>query len=271
MSTELKTGKPSPRKSILIIVAVGVAVMALLFIPFIINPDRSYEEKDGKMYFGDKELVGVNPREVRMIYYHIIKDSSHIYYKDQILEWADRETFRMMQPPFFMDKNGIYYETNSLLSKKEMKPLEGDYDKPTFRPVSASSSTFFKDKNRVYKIDIWSGSKAPLSVVDIPEIDVATFEKDGNSYWYKDKNYIYFGIFDVKLCKEIDKETFETLSLQVAKDKNHVYYLTRGLKSEGKKATDYDNYAILNDADAPTFFMIDERNYQDKNTTWSIK
>jgi hypothetical protein len=269
MSTfESKTGKPVQSKSKLIIVLVGVAIMALLFVPFLINPDNSYEEKNGKMYFGNKELSGVNPDEVRMIDYYIIKDSSHIYYKNQILEWADRETFRMMRPPFFMDKNGIYYETHTLLGKREIKPLEGDYDKPTFHTVS--NSTFFKDKNRVYQIDIWSGSKVPLSVVDIPEIDVATFEMEGNSYWYADKNHVYFGIFDLKLCKEIDKATFETLSFQVAKDKNHVYYLTRNLKSDDRKATDYDDYAILNDADAPSFFMIDERNYKDKNTTWSI-
>jgi hypothetical protein len=270
MSTfESKTGKPVHSKSKLIIVLIVVAITALLFVPFLINSDSSYEEKDGKMYFGNKELSGVNPDEVRMIDYYIIKDSSHIYYKDQILEWADRETFRIMRPPFFIDKNGIYYETHSLFSKREIKPLEGDYDKPTFHSVS--NSTFFKDKNRVYQIDIRNVSQAPLSVVNIPEIDVATFEMEGNSYWYADKNHVYFGIFDLKLCKEIDKQSFETLSFQVAKDKNHVYYLTRNLKSDDKKATDYDNYTILTDADAPSFVMIDELNYTDKNTTWTIE
>ena len=112
-----------------------------------------------------------------------------------------------------------------------------------------------------------------LNRVKIEGLDVGTFEEVPGAFhlWYRDANRVYFGTWaTLRVCPEIDRNTFEILSMTTSKDKNNVYYLTRGLESEGERATERDNYAILKGADAPTFRKVDEHNYRDKNTTWTI-
>lgn len=272
---ELRQAQGSSKKKLSAVV-VGIFFLAtgLMFIPFFVNPKAFYDNKDGKIYFGSTELVGVKPEESRTLSYHVLKDSSHIYYKDQILEWADRETFKCMREPFYMDKNGVYYETSNYFVKNKIVPLEGEYDKATFRMLGEYSSLFFKDKNNLYHIDIQivgDGNKSPLKKVEVAGLDIASFELL-NSSWYADKDKVYFNQWDeLQPCPEIDRASFEILAWAVAKDKNNVYYLTYNLKSEHKKSTGNKNYAILEGADAPTFEMINDRDFFDKNTTWIIR
>ncbi|WP_010600874.1 hypothetical protein [Pedobacter agri] len=49
-----------------------------------------------------------------------------------------------------------------------------------------------------------------------------------------------------------------------------MYYITRGLKSDQKEATEKADYAVLDGADAATFEMINSKEYRDKNRTWTI-
>jgi len=231
-----------------------------------------YEEKDGRIYYGNKELVGVKLEETQIMNYTVLKDSSHIYYKGEILEWADRATFEHLKGPFYADKNGIYYETSKLYLPNKIVPLEGDYDRKTFHSLGYSSY-YYKDKNNLYRmnIEIISMDDNPLKKVEVPGLDMETFECSDNFYWYTDKNNVYFSTWDkLKLCSEIDRATFEVLSLEVVKDKNNVYYLTRDLRSSSKDATRHDDYAVLEGADAPSFCMTGRDNYVDKNRSWEI-
>jgi hypothetical protein len=113
--------------------------------------------------------------------------------------------------------------------------------------------------------------KAPLKALEISGLDAPTFEMAGSSYWYADKNRVYVGLWSIVPSAEIDRNSIEVLSLQVVKDKNHVYYFTREFKTEEHEANKKDSYAILEGADAPSFRRIDDRNYEDKNTTWTIR
>ncbi|NDW08737.1 DKNYY domain-containing protein [Dysgonomonas sp. 520] len=265
--------KSSKKKTSLIVALIGIVVLGALILPFFINPKAFYENKEGKIYFGSTELVGVKPEEARTISYHVLLDSTHVYYKDQILEWADRATFQCLREPFYMDKNGVYFETSHLYKKNRIVPLEGDYDKATFQSVGKYTTTFFKDKNSLYQLEIQIiGGGDPLKKIEVPGLDIASFENLEHNYWYADKNTIYFSPWDkIRPCPDIDRASFEILSWNVAKDKNHVFYLTQNLKSDNKEATKEDGYAILEGAHAPTFVKIDERNYADKNTTWAIR
>jgi len=267
-----KTIKAKSKKSSLIIVGIVAFILFLTIIPFFINPKAFYEREGDKVFYGSKEVVGVNINEVEQLGYKVIKDSSHVYYKGEILEWADRETFTLIREPFYMDKNGIYYETSNFYRKNRIVPLEGEYDVTTFHKIA---EFYYKDKNNLYHLEInmLDGGKEPLRKVVVPELDIETFEYIEHShYWYKDKNKIYFSTWDeLRPCNEIDINTFEILSFDVAKDKNHVYYLTRDLATDEKKATKKDDYAILEGAHAPSFNKIDNRNYVDKNTTWTIR
>lgn len=259
----------SKPKGKLIGAGVILAIIALLFAPFFINPKAFYKMKDEKVYFGNSELVGVNPKEARTLSYHVLKDSSHIYYKDQVLEWADRETFQCIHEPFYMDKNGLYYETSNFYIKNRIKPLEGEYDAATFRPVNEHSSTLYKDKNQLYEIDVFA--QPPLRKISIANLDVESFQMLNNSYWYADKNYIYFrSEGTLKQCLEIDRVSFEILSLEIVKDKNHVYFLTSHLTSDHGVKGEHKGYKLLEGADAPTFKKLDDKRFVDKNDIWTI-
>lgn len=257
---------------------IGVTIFVLFFvgclIPFFVNPKAFYEFEHDKVLYGDKVIEGVNPKEARTLSYTILKDSSHIYYKGEILDWADRATFTCLRDPFYYDKNGVYYETSNLFSKNKIVPIEGEYDAATFESVGGYSSHYFRDKNNLYTltVNMMDGDKSPLEKVEVAGLDIASFKMLEHSFWFVDKNRVYFSTRkELRPCDEIDRNTFETLSWNVAKDKNHVYYLTRFLSSENKKATEKDNYTILEGADAATFRRINDKNYEDKNQTWTIR
>ncbi|NDV59476.1 DKNYY domain-containing protein [Bacteroides sp. 519] len=259
----------SKRKTKWVGIAISLAVMAVLIAPFFINPKAFYDSKDGKVYFGSKELVGVDPQKTTILSYHVLKDSTHVYYKDRILEWADYATFQCLREPFYMDKNGIYFETSNFYTPNKIKPLEGEYDAATFRSVDGYASTLFKDKNNLYEIDVFG--QPPLRKITFPGLDVESFQGLENNYWFADKNHVYFaGEGDLKQCKEIDRASFEILSLQVVKDKNRVYFLTYHLKSEHGVAGEHKGYKVLEGADAPTFQKLDDKRFVDKNEVWTI-
>lgn len=276
-STIVRINKKGEHTNKVVIWALVIFFALLLggsILPFFINPKKFYEYERTRVLYGDKELVGVNPDSVKVLSYTVIKDSSHVYYKGEILEWADRATFTCLRDPFYYDKNGVYFETSNFYSKNKIKPIEGEYDAATFQSVGGYSSHYYKDKNNVYEINIslMDGNKSPLKKVEVEGLDVASFQMLESSYWYADKNRIYFGTWqDLRPCPEIDRNTFEILSFTTVKDKNHVYYLTRDLSSDTKKATEKDGYAILEGADAPSFRRINDKNYEDKNTTWTIR
>ena len=264
--------KAKNRKTTIVMVSVVLVILFFTILPFFINPKAFYDRKGDKIFYGSKEVIGVNPDEARGLGYKVIKDSSYVYYKGEILEWADRATFEVIREPFYMDKNGIYYETSGLYSRHKIVPLEGEYDIATFHKIA---EFYYKDKNNLYHldIDILAGNKAPLRKVVVPGLDIETFEyMEHSHYWYKDKNKVYFSTWnELKPCNEIDRNTFEVLSFKVFKDKNHVYYLTRDLTAEGEKATKKENYAILQGAHAPSFYKIDDKNFADENTEWIIR
>ncbi|MCC9042487.1 DKNYY domain-containing protein [Myroides sp. M-43] len=257
-------------KIVLACIGAFAALIAFAIIPFLINKKGRYEQREDKMYYSDIELVGVIPDSCRILDMNILIDSTHVYYKGRVLEGVDRPTFGSLDRLFYKDKNGIYYESQGWFSKHEIRPLEGDYDKATFKALG--NATLFKDVNNLYHFKVSSSDKGtPLFKVKVKDLDVASFEVL-NSNWAKDKNRVYFLSWeDVRPCTDIDVATFELVDNSVAKDSAHVYYLTRNVESDNARATEREDYAILAGADAPTFENIDYKMYQDKNTEWSIE
>ncbi|WP_121964420.1 DKNYY domain-containing protein [Myroides sp. N17-2] len=252
--------------------SLGIAFVVLnlvVFVPFIINPFNTYAPKEGKMYYGDKELAGVIPDSCKILSTSVLKDSIHVYYKGEVLEWADHPSFNYLEGEFYSDKNGIYYESKGKITKDKLVPIEGDYDKATFRTLG--SGMLYKDINKLYYFETnLLNSSSPLIEIDVEGIDIASFELL-DSKWAKDKHQVYFLVWEeVRPCLEIDVTSFEVVDNVTAKDKNYVYYLTKNLDSDNVRATHKDGYAILEDADAPTFKKIEYNLYQDKNTEWSI-
>ena len=250
------------------IVAIGLSALVLAGIVWSDSEEGYIVGAHEITYNG--EPLPLNPDESKWLGMSIIKDSSHVFFLGQIVEWADAPTFEEVGPTFFRDKNGLYREQINVFSRNKLLPLKGDFDGETLESVG---NVFFKDKNRVYYFDYNLGSgNNPLKPVRIEGIDVPTFEKV-DYLWYADKNHIYFGGWiDLRRCPEIDRPTFEVLTYQVAKDKNNVYYMTRFLTSEGgnRTTTERDNYAILKGAHAPSFVRIDRDTFKDDYNTWTI-
>lgn len=259
-------GASKKRTSKIAFAAVAVIFLALL-IPFFINSKAFYDTKGDKVFFGKKEMTGVNPQEFTTISYNIAKDCTHIYFRGEPVDFVDRKSFHELgNNTFYADKNGIYYETNHLFTKNKLLPMEGNYDKKTFKQLG--SANFYVDKDHLFDVDPFKNP--PLKTVDVPGLDLSTLE--GLEFcWLADKNRVYFSnLGKIIPAKEIDRASFKVLSYQVAKDKNHVYYITKDLKSEDKAATEEFNYAILTGADAASFEMIDNDTYRDKNQDWNI-
>ena len=259
--------KARKRKGILIAVLVFVALIGVTILPFFINPKAFYDERDGKVYFGSKELKGINAKDFTTLDYVIGVDCTKVYYKGEPLDFVDRKTFKDLSRGFYADKNGLYFEETPFYSKHKIVPLEGDYDKASFHSLGYQT-TLFADKTNLYAIDPFA--TPPLKKVTPNGMDMATLESL-SSYWLKDKAKVYFEDFgDIKVCSEIDAATFEVLSYRVVKDKNKVYYITRDLKTKTKDATERAEYAVLEGADAATFVMINEKLFKDKNQDWVI-
>ncbi|WP_316806222.1 DKNYY domain-containing protein [Pedobacter agri] len=261
------SNKKSNKKFILIAVSIFVALIAAAILPFFINPKAFYDEKDGKVYFGSKELTYIKADEFKPLDYSVAVDCTKVYYNGNPVDFVDRKTFRNLNKGFYLDKNGLYYEKTAFYAKNRLEPLAGDYDKATFHSLGYQTS-LFADKTNLYAIEVFADP--PLKKIEVPGMDIASVESLHNN-WLKDKNKVYFDDWgNIKVCPEIDAASFVVLNYTVAKDKNKVYYITRGLKSDQKEATERADYAVLDGADAATFEMINNKEYRDKNRTWAI-
>ena len=232
----------------------------------------SYYGKDNKnVYLLGKKLKNVSPKEFEILNEDYIKDDKNIYKvkleqalffssneintKKISVDGLDVKTFRTLENDkeietnYFGDKNSVYYIYENIDKIKEAdrnsfkildyyiakdkknvyykgKKME-NVDSESFKEFG---SFIAKDKNRVFYIE---GNE------DIKDIDAASFEMMGDTYYFSDKKNVfaikYGGEFPdgqgfVKL-KNIDRNSFSTLSKEIGKDNNGVYYL--GEKIDG--------------------------------------
>lgn len=259
--------RPGFKNFILIGIILFIMLIGILILPFFINPKAFYDKRDGKIYYGSKVLSYINTNEFKPIDYSVAVDCTRVYYNGNPVDFIDRKTFRNLDKGFYLDKNGLYYEKTSLYSKNKLAPLEGTFDKATFHSLGYQTS-LFADKNHLYALDLFGDP--PLKAVELPGLDIATVESLHNN-WLRDKSKIYFDDWGkIKPCPEIDANSFVVLDYTVAKDKNKVYYITQGLKTDKNAATERANYAVLDGADAASFEIIKDKEYRDKNQKWLI-
>jgi len=260
--------RTDPKRTIVVVVVVALVLFILPIMLLLIN-------KSGEGYLIESDHVSWNGEPLALdrdqfeqLSMSIVKDSTRVYYNGTLLEWADAPSFEGIGPLFFRDRNGIYQDKQRLLAPGKLVPLEGDFDAETLTAVGE----FYKDRDRIYHFNFeLIATGGPLRPVELESIDVATFESLDNSSWYRDARSVYFGGWaDLRRAEEVDRDTFEILTELVAKDRNNVYYLTRFLRSEGKDATERDNYTVLEGAHAPTFRVIDSRTFEDKFNIWTI-
>ena len=143
-------------------------------------------------------------------------DKNSVYFhKDELrkITGADKNSFEILEEYIARDKNNVYSKGEKL----------GNVDIKSFKYFEDGLA---KDKNRVFYID---------DNKDITGVDAKTFERMGESYYFRDKNNIFalkdYNPYDLEMLKNIDRNSFNTLSKEIGKDKNGVYYF--GEKIDG--------------------------------------
>ena len=184
-----------------------------------------------------------NGKDVTSIDYFV--DKNNIYYAYENLEkiqGADKNSFEVLGNYIAKDKNNVYY------NGKKMENV----DSKSFKNFG---NFIGKDKNRVFYI---TGNE------DIKDADAESFEIMGDTYYFRDKNNIFVikysndfpdGEGFIKL-PNIDRNSFITLSEEIGKDKNGVYYI--GEKINGINP---NNVRVIEEMGQDNYILQSENNY----------
>ena len=184
-----------------------------------------------------------NSKDVTSIDYFV--DKNNIYYAYENLEkiqGADKNSFEVLGNYIAKDKNNVYYNGKKMenVDSKSFKNF-GDF--------------IGKDKNRVFYI---TGNE------DIKDVDAKSFEIMGDTRYFRDKNNIFVikysndfpdGQGFIKL-PNIDRNSFITLSEEIGKDKNGVYYI--GEKINGINP---NNVRVIQEIGQANYILQNGNNY----------
>ena len=184
-----------------------------------------------------------NSKDVTSIDYFV--DKNNIYYAYENLEkiqGADKNSFEVLGYYIAKDKNNVYY------NGKKMENV----DSKSFKNFG---NFIGKDKNRVFYI---TGNE------DIKDADAESFEIMGDTYYFRDKNNIFVikysndfpaGQGFIKL-PNIDRNSFITLSEEIGKDKNGVYYF-----GEKIKGINPNSIRVIEEMGQDNYILQSENNY----------
>ena len=273
--------------------------------------DSYYGKDNKNVYLLGKKLKNVSPKEFEILNEDYIKDDKNIYKvkleealffssneintKKISVDGLDVKTFRTLENDkeietnYFGDKNSVYYIYENIDKIKEAdrnsfkildyyiaKDKKNVYykGKKMENVDSASVKTFGnfigKDKNRVFYI---TGNE------DIKDADPSSLEMMGDTYYFRDKNNVFVikysndfpdGEGFIKL-PNIDRNSFITLSKEIGKDKNGVYYIDEkinGINPNKVKVIEkigQDNYILQSGNNYYLTFNSNEGMYDSKN------
>ena len=194
------------------------------------------------------------------------RDKNNVYYENELhkiglkkIEYADRNSFEVLNDEFSRDKNNVYYYGNKMkgISPDGFEFVGGDFKN------DEDIISFLKTKDKVYVLK----NKAGKEVYEIVPLnfDANSFKYSNadNSYesesvgYFQDKNGVYY--FDVSRLDELnpnkvfakvkgaDTSSFVQLMFGYAKDKNKVYIEDREIKG-----ADPESFKIIETSDGVT-------------------
>ena len=230
-------------------------------------------ETDSLSYFSSNEIktkkVSIDGLDVKSFkvlennkdsYFDYYVDKSNVYIDKDNLEkitGADRNSFEILGYSIARDKNNVYKKGEKL----------GNIDIASFKYFD---NWIAKDKNRVFYMD---------ERKDIKNADAKTFERMGESYYFRDKNNVFALKNDysdsnynlvLEMSKNIDRSSFDILNAEFGKDKNGVYHFGEkidGISSNNAKVIeelgDYDY--IFQSGNDHYLMTINEGNSYDKS------
>ena len=161
-----------------------------------------------------KSFKVLENKKASLTEYYTDKNSVY-FHKDDLrkITGADKNSFEILEEYIARDKNNVYSKGEKL----------GNIDIKSFKYFEDGLA---KDKNRVFYIE---------DNKDVTGVDAKTFERMGETYYFRDKNNVFalkdYNPYDLEMLKNIDRNSFNTLSKEIGKDKNGVYYF--GEKIDG--------------------------------------
>ena len=240
-----------------------------------VKDDKNLYKLEDKLssYFSSNEIktkkVSIDGLDVKSFkalennkdsYFDYYVDKSNVYIDKDNLEkitGADRNSFEILGYSIARDKNNVYKKGEKL----------GNIDIASFKYFDNGIA---KDKNRVFYMD---------ERKDIKNADVKTFERMGESYYFRDKNNVFALKNDysdsnynlvLEMSKNIDRSSFDILNNEFGKDKNGVYYFGEkidGISSNNAKVVeelgDYDY--IFQSGNDHYLVTVNEGNSYDKS------
>ena len=187
-------------------------------------------------------------------------DKNSVYFhKDDLrkITGADKNSFEILEEYIARDKNNVYSKGEKL----------GNIDIKSFKYFEDGLA---KDKNRVFYIE---------DNKDVTGVDAKTFERMGETYYFRDKNNVFalkdYNPYDLEMLKNIDRNSFNTLSKEIGKDRNGVYYFGEkidGISSNNAKVVEAlgDNDYILQSGNDHYLMTVNEKD-SDNNERFEIK
>ena len=187
-------------------------------------------------------------------------DKNSVYFhKDDLrkITGADKNSFEILEEYIARDKNNVYSKGEKL----------GNIDIKSFKYFEDGLA---KDKNRVFYIE---------DNKDVTGVDAKTFERMGETYYFRDKNNVFalkdYNPYDFEMLKNIDRNSFNTLSKEIGKDRNGVYYFGEkidGISSNNAKVVEAlggSDY-ILQSGNDHYLMTVNEKD-SDNNERFEIK
>ena len=187
-------------------------------------------------------------------------DKNSVYFhKDDLrkITGADKNSFEILVEYIARDKNNVYSKGEKL----------GNIDIKSFKYFEDGLA---KDKNRVFYIE---------DNKDVTGVDAKTFERMGKTYYFRDKNNVFalkdYNPYDLEMLKNIDRNSFNTLSKEIGKDKNGVYYFGEkidGISSNNAKVVEAlgNSDYILQSGNDHYLMTVNEKD-SDNNERFEIK
>ena len=208
----------------------------------------NYGKDKNNIYYEGEKIEKIDPKNAKIFGSHFVKDEKIVFDADEKKELkdVDTKTLKSVGDYYFKDKNNAYFD---------MKKIDEKVDLETFVYLD-----FFyaKDKNNLYfygqkvkgvspnNFEFWTSlSSVPDNII-----------KSGNDFYLVYENNSNEKIYAKKMGFPIDKDTFESFSMRVYKDKNNFYYYdeTDDIK-KGKTLIKFKN-----EADIKTLKFLKEKN-----------
>lgn len=216
-----------------------------------------YEIRDNQVYFDDELIEEADFHTFTQINSFYAKDNANVYVGPEVIEGADLSTFTVLGLPYSKDKNNVYL-LNEIVEGVDVNSFTVFTD--LYLPFDTEKIYIFaKDNNNVYFLNLPMTGINNVSSFNFYPIQYAEDLDDVfEQIFAYDINDVYVCILDqCSAIPEIDKATFEIISMDFVKDKNNIYYCGSA-----------ENCVVVDNLDEQTLEVLDDDFIKDKNNLY---